>query len=134
VKVAGPGRLANLFGPVNFYQGNIEHGIWPARLSNTWCGKDAGKNKFKNGRKRSFCHVKNICGIQRLFIVPPVAVYRFFGSRHIDEFTAGSGVVDGWGLNPLLVSNPALPLPPSPRAMEDRSRQAGSHPVWAFLD
>ena len=45
--------------------------------------------------KRSVCHVKDLCGIQRCVTVPPVAVYWFFGSRYIDEFTTGSGVLDG---------------------------------------
>ena len=45
--------------------------------------------------KRSVCHVKDLCSIQRCVTVPPVAVYWFFGSRPIDEFTADSGVVDG---------------------------------------
>jgi len=43
VKVAGPVRLTNLFGPVSFYRGNIGPGIQPARVSNSCVRKDAGK-------------------------------------------------------------------------------------------
>jgi hypothetical protein len=33
--------------------------------------------------------------LQRRVTVSRIAVYWFFGSRRIDEFTAGSGVMDG---------------------------------------
>ena len=95
MKVAGPVRLTNLFGPVNS-TAEIS-GLVSDRLAQVIpvSGKTQIKNKFGNYNKKEFCYVKNLCGIQRCVIVSPAAVYWFFCSRHIDEFTTNSGVVDG---------------------------------------
>ena len=88
MKVAGPVRLTNLFGPVCFRV--AIPGLESSRLEQVIhaSGKTQIKNKFGNCDKKE-CYVEDLCSIQRCVIVPPVAVYWFFGSRRIDEFTAG---------------------------------------------